>query len=105
MKAYGANKATEFTKKQIGVIFANVKNGNLKVEKWVMSRMYDLAEYYGYDDNHSVAEEESDILNILQAVFEKNMEKAQKLINEYTEDIFSRLSRRNQQKCNHAVVA
>lgn len=105
MKAYGANKATEFTKKQIGVIFANAKNGNLKVEKWVMSRMYDLAEYYGYDSNGSVAEEEVVILNILEAVFAKNTAKAQKSIDEYTIDIFSRLSRKNQQNCDHAVVA
>ena len=36
MKQYGANKATEFTKKQIGVIFANAKSGNLKIENWVI---------------------------------------------------------------------
>lgn len=33
MRNYGANKATEFTKKQIGVIYRMAKNGELKVEK------------------------------------------------------------------------
>ncbi len=36
MIQYGANKATEFSKKQIGVIFGMAKRGELKVEKFIM---------------------------------------------------------------------
>ena len=46
MKNYGANKATEFSKKQISVIYGMAKRVELKVEKWVMSDLYDLADYY-----------------------------------------------------------
>ena len=69
MKEYGANKATEFSKKQISVIYSKAKNGELKVEKWYMSRLYDLAEYYGYDYNRSVEFEERSILKIIESVF------------------------------------
>lgn len=49
MKQYGAMKATEFSRKQIGVIFAKAKAGELKVEKFVMSDFYTMADYYDYD--------------------------------------------------------
>ena len=75
MRNYGANKATEFTKKQIGVIYRMAKNGELKVEKWVISDFYDLADYYGYDDNGSVEASERKIKKILDAVFEKTTKK------------------------------
>ena len=39
MRNYGANKATEFTKKQINVIFAKAKAGELKVESWIMKKL------------------------------------------------------------------
>ncbi len=86
MKAYGAQFATEFTKKQIGVVYAAAKRGDLKVEKWTMSNLYDLADYYGYDSNRSVAYAERKILAILDAVFANDMAKAQELIDEYTEE-------------------
>lgn len=35
MKNYGAMKATEFTRKQIGVIYSKAKKGELKIEKWL----------------------------------------------------------------------
>lgn len=53
MKQYGLMKATEFTKKQVNVIFAKAKHGELKVEKWFISELYTLADYYNYDDNRS----------------------------------------------------
>lgn len=94
MRNYGANKATEFTKKQIGAIYRMAKNGELKVEKWVISDFYDLADYYGYDDNGSVEASERKIKKILDAVFEKDNEKAQELINDYTEKTFELLSKK-----------
>lgn len=86
MKVYGANKATEFSKKQISCIYGAAKRGELKVEKWVISEFYDLAEYYGYDDNGSVEKAEAKIMNIIESFFAKDMEKAQELIDSYTEE-------------------
>lgn len=105
MKAYGANKATEFSKKQISVIYMKAKNGELKVEKWVIGEFYDLAEYYGYDDNRNVERAESKILNILDSVFAGEMDKAQKLIDQYTADEFKSMSAKAQKKANRALVA
>ena len=56
MKRYGANKATEFTRKQINVIFAKAKAGEIKIKKWVIADFYNTADYYGYDDNGIVEE-------------------------------------------------
>lgn len=88
MKEYGAFKATEFTKKQIGMLYKMAKNGELKIEKWVIADLYDLADYYNYDYNRSVERAETDILKILKAVFSNEIEKAQILINDYTEKKF-----------------
>lgn len=105
MKAYGMNKATEFTKKQISVIYGMAKRSELKVEKWVIFEMYDLAEYYGYDSNGSVELSERTILNILNAVFDKDVERAQKLIDWYTEVNFERMTKKAQAKANRSLVA
>lgn len=83
MRTYGANKSTEFTKKQIGVIYSMSKQGILTVEADKMNEFYKLADYYGYDDNRNVERAEQKILRILEAVFAKNIEKAQNLIDEY----------------------
>lgn len=104
MKAYGANKATEFTKKQISVIYGKAKAGELKVEKWYMSRLYDLADYYGYDDNRSVEQEERGILELIENVFAGQLEKAQETINEAQERVFNLMSRKYQAKCNHEYI-
>lgn len=92
MKQYGAHKATEFSKKQINVIFAKAKKGDLKVEKWYMSELYNLADYYGYDDSKSVEFDEAWVLRILEAVFSGDNEEAQKLIDSTTENWFNRYS-------------
>lgn len=104
MKAYGAYKATEFTRKQIGVIYRMAKNGELKVEKWVINELYDLADYYNYDYNGSVAQAEGEILNILAAVFAKDIEKAQMLIDNYTSTNFELLSIKNQQNADRTFL-
>lgn len=105
MKVYGANKATEFTKKQISVVYGAAKRGELKLERWVASDLYDLADYYGYDDNRAVERAEVKVLAILEAVFSKDMAKAQELIDEYTESTFEALSRKAQDKANRSLVA
>lgn len=105
MKAYGANKATEFTKKQISVIYGMAKRAELKVEKWVVSEMYDLADYYGFDDNHSVEKAEQDIINILNAVFENDIVKAQELVDEYTEKNWNLMGKKAQSRANRSLVA
>lgn len=104
MKAYGANKATEFSRKQIGVIYYKAKNKELNVEKWVISRFYDLADYYGYDDNMSVEREETDILQILDKMFAGELDKAQELINDYTSKVWELLGRKSQEKANRELV-
>lgn len=103
MKRYGCNKSTEFTKKQVNVIWAKAKHGELKIEKWFMSELYDLADYYGYDDNGSVAENEATVLEILEAVFSNEIEKAQALIDEATDSWYSRKGRKMQEKCNRSM--
>ena len=105
MKAYGANKATEFSKKQIGVIYGKAKAGELKLEKWVASEFYDLADYYGFDDNRTVEMAEGKIIDIINAVFSGEMDKAQSLIDAYTEDTWNRMGKKSQSKANRALVA
>ncbi len=103
MKEYGAMKATEFSKKQIGVIYANAKNGNLKVEKWIMFKLYDLADYYGYDDNASVEYDERSVLLILDDVFAGRMAEAQERINDFTERL-DRTCGKKVNRFNHVMV-
>lgn len=100
MKQYGANKSTEFTKKQINVVFVKAKNGTLKVEKWFIDELYNLAEYYGYDDNRNIERSEAQVLEILNAVFADENEKAQELIDKTADDWFNSYSRKNQAKCD-----
>ena len=104
MKVYGSRKATEFTKKQIGVIYAKAKNGELKVEKWYMDHLYNLADYYGYDDNRSVEDEERNILNILALVFNNELAKAQEIITEQTDMELNLLSRKRMLSADRSFV-
>lgn len=105
MKQYGAKKATEFSKKQIGVIYRMAKNGELQIEQWVMSELYDLADYYGFDDNGSVEASERDIKEILEKVFAGEIAEAQELIDKYTEYNYSLFGKKRQQKLNRNYVA
>lgn len=86
MREYGPMKATQFTRKQINVIYAKAKSGELKVEKWVMNEFYELVDYYNYDFNGSVAEREGKILNILEKVFAGDIKEAQARIDRYTKN-------------------
>ena len=104
MKQYGANKATEFTKKQINVVYGCAKRGDIKVEKWVMKEFYDLAEYYGYDDNRNVESSEVKILAMLKAIFSRDYAEAQRIIDEYSSQI-TLYGKKFQQNANHELVA
>lgn len=106
MKTYGnGKKATEFSKKQIGVIYGKAKKGELRVQRFVMSDLYDLADYYDYDDNGSVEFAERQIRVILDEVFAGNLERAQELIDGYTETLFSQLGLKAQKRANRELVA
>lgn len=106
MKTYANGmKATEFSKKQIGVIYYKAKDGELKVEKWVMSDLYNNAEYYGYDYNGDTARAEQRILHILENVFSGNIEKAQEEIDAYTEIVFSSMTMKYQKNADRNFVA
>ena len=106
MKTYGNGmKATEFSKKQINVIYGKAKAGELKVEKWIINDLYNMADFYGYDDNRSVERAEADIIALIDKVFAGNLEEAQQLIDLYTEDSFNRLGIKAQKKANRSFVA
>mgnify|MGYP000889561999 CR=1 FL=1 len=100
----GFNKITEFTKKQIGVLYRLAKNKDLKIEKWVMEDFYNLADYYGYDDNGSVEKSERKILLILDNVFSNDLEAAQEQIDNYTETTFETLTRARQQGSDRSYI-
>ena len=103
MRQYGFNKATEFSKKQINVIYAKAKNNDLKVEKWLISKMYDLADYYGTDDNGSVAQNEQTILQILDKVFAGELEEAQEKIDFLAEWMFNSYTDKYQRTIDRSV--
>ena len=106
MKAYrNGMKATEFSGKQIGVIYRAAKAGEIKLEKWVSKEFYDLADFYGYDDNCTIERAEAKVLNILEAVFNKDMVKAQELIDQYTESAWNLMSVKAQKRASRQLVA
>ena len=104
MKNYGINKTTEFTRKQINVIYGKAKSGQLKVEKWFINELYNLADYYGQDNNGSIAHKEKFVLLILKAVFDNDLEDAQKKIDELTENIFKTCTEKVQVTFNRAFI-
>lgn len=106
MKQYGYNKATKFTAKQISVIYGKAKAGVLKVEKWFIKELYDLANYYGMDSNRSVETHEREVKSILALVFSGDFETAQNFINEMQDSWFNLKGRKEQAKCDrNAFVA
>lgn len=95
MKRYGFQFATEATRKQIGVVYAKAKKGELNIERWLMSKLYEHADYYGYDDNRSVEREETVFVKpLLDAVFNGDLEKAQTLIDNRQSEIEKLYSRK-----------
>ena len=105
MKQYGANFSTEFTKKQINVVYGKAKSGVLNVEKWFIEKLYNAADFYGYDDNRSMAAFEVKVKAILDLLFSGNMEECQKAIDEATESEYNTYSERYRAKFNRNMVA
>lgn len=106
MKVYrNGMKATEFNKGQIGMIYRLAKEGKLRVERFIMSDFYDMAEYYNYDYNGSAAEAEDKIKRILEAVSSGDLEDAQAKIDAYTERTFNLLGLKAQKAANRNIVA
>lgn len=105
MKQYGAKFATDISKKQVNVIFAKAKAGELKIEKWFIQELYDMADYYGYDDNRSVAYWEAKVKAIITAVFDGELDRAQGLIDDAQSSMFASFSKKNQEKCDRSLVA
>lgn len=103
MKNYGAFKATEFTKKQISVLYYKAKNGEIKVEKWVINKLYDLADYYNYDYTGSVEKTEQKVLIILDAMFNHD-NNLQSLIDNFTETEFNHYTEKAQKAFNRNYV-
>ena len=105
MKTYAnGKKATEFNRKQIGAIYRLAKAGELKVEKWAMSRMYDLSDFYGFDQNNMINIEEGKIQRIIEAVFSEDLKEAQQLIDWYTRTEWETYSTKWQTKANRNLV-
>lgn len=104
MKKYGVNKSTEFSSKQIGALFHKAKDGELKIERWYINHLYNLAEYYGYDDNGSVEKEEAEILHILDLMFKGELEKCQELIEKEEEKEYNLLSNKAKKTASRATL-
>ena len=105
MKIYGNGmKATEFSRKQVGVIFGKAKSGQLNVERWMMSEMYDLADYYGYDDNRSIESEESQVLSILDSVFSGQIGEAQEKIDRFQDQVWALMSNKARKTIDRTVI-
>lgn len=106
MKTYGNGmKTTEFTKKQINVIYSMAKQGKLKVEKWYINNLYNLADYYNYDSNGSTELEERFVLKILRNVFEGNLEEAQTRIERETNRVFDLFSTKVSKDFDRSLLA
>ena len=73
--------STEVTAKQVNVIYSAAKRGLLKVQKFQIKAMYDLANYYGHDYCGDTEIEEKFLLDIINFVFKNDYENAQDLIN------------------------
>lgn len=75
------------TRKQVGVIFGNMKKGNLKVNQKTIGMMYDTANAPAYEQQQSQSKQEiaAYVRLIVNAIFDKDMEYAQKEINNMEE--------------------
>lgn len=104
MKQYGAKFATEFTTAQVNTIFEAAKAGHITIERWAYNRIQNLANFYGYDDNHNIAAEERRIKSILTAIEQDDMEAAQAAIDYYTEDTFNLFGRKYQEKFDRSLM-
>lgn len=73
---------SRLTRKQVNVVYANAKKGNIRVEKWMISQMYELADETEQiiDWNGSIGSKLDKCRMILDAIFANDYEKAQRII-------------------------
>ncbi len=107
MKTYSNGmKATETSRKQISVIYAKAKSGELKIERWLMNVLYDHADYYNFDNNGTVEyEERSFVKPLVEAVFNGKIDEAQAMIDGYTSKINENYSSKFVKNANRNLVA
>ena len=104
MKSYGPNKATEFTKKQINVIYGKAKGGELHLEKWLVSRLYDMADFYGQDYSGEAEREERYILRALEQVFSGNVAAAQETLDNYKDSCLNSFTTNYLNKLDRTII-
>lgn len=89
---------SDFKRSQAAYIYKLAKDDKLQIERWLMSEIYDLTSYYGYDDNRSVERFENKVKFIYSFLEEKDFEGAQEIIDELTEDEYKLMGKKNSSK-------
>lgn len=95
---------SSITRKQVNVLFAKAKAGELKIERFAISAMYDLADGYFWEAGESMKEDEKNVKAAVNNVFNGKMSAAQDRINKYTAEIFGRCTEKKQAELNRAYV-
>lgn len=100
MKIYANGmKSSNIKKSDLAPLYKKAKAGDVQVEKWFMSKMYDLAGFYGYDDNCTMQRFENRIERILSA-----KDELQTVINEMTELTLQEYTLKYQSKFDRSFV-
>lgn len=106
MKAYANGmKSSTISRKQVGVLYGMAKRGEVKIEKFVMADFYNIADYYGYDDNRTLENDESSLKEMINLAFEKKYDELQEAVNKYSEKLFHGFSKKRQQESDRSLVA
>lgn len=106
MKAYANGmKSSTVSRKQVGVLYGMAKRGEVKIEKFVMADFYDISDYYGYDDNRTLENDESSLKEMINLAFEKKYDELQEAVDKYSEKLFHSFSKKRQQESDRSLVA
>jgi len=81
---------TTLTRKQVNVIYINAGKGLLGTERWVISRMYLLADGADVHECPDPDKEKRKIRDVVDLIFAQNLEGAQKALDEYTQETWAR---------------
>jgi hypothetical protein len=105
IKHYGARIATGFKGKDItDSVKDAAKRGKISIKQYMLSEMYDLAHYYGYDSNGGARHEAEMVANIINAVNKGNYKNAQRGIDVYEMHLEGVTPRRRKEHWNRAKV-
>ncbi|MCD8201971.1 MAG: hypothetical protein LUD47_07895 [Clostridia bacterium] len=82
---------TDVTRRQVNVIYAKVKAGELRAEKWVLNQMYKVADWcdYGRVDMYTfdrVRNAENEIRKVLGAIFGGKKREAQVMLDNLADE-------------------